>query len=99
MCWRWSVAANGRKDHAKTAGQKIACRWRLLGSSLKTTSLATRRKECAQIMANDIAFTGVRVAGMWRTLHAAVPAVAAIAATRTRRSATATTASVNRGTC
>jgi hypothetical protein len=73
-----------------------------------------QRKEGAEIMASINAFTGVGVAGMSRTLHVAdaAPAVAAhpafwahaagapadITPQRKRRNATATGASVDRGT-
>jgi hypothetical protein len=68
------------------------------------------RKEGAQIMTNINAFTGVGVAGMSRTLHAAEAAAvaahpafmawtaAAIAPQPKRRTAAATGASVDRGT-
>ena len=111
MCWRWSKAANRRKDHAKTAGQKIGCRFGLI----RLISRSTReRKEGAQIMANINAFSGVGVAGVSRTLHAAsaaaaaahpafwahvaAGAAAAIPPQRKRRTATATGKSVDRGT-
>jgi hypothetical protein len=111
MCSRWSRAANRRKDHAKTAGQKIGCGFGLI----RLASRSHREwKEGAQIMANINAFTGVGVAGMSRTLHAAsaaaaaahpafwthaaAGAAAAIPPQRKRRTATATGASVDRGT-
>jgi hypothetical protein len=111
MCWRWSKAANRRKDHAKTAGQKIGCGFGLIPLASRSPS---ERKEGAQIMANINAVSGVSVAGMSRTLHAASAAVAAahpafwahaaagaaaaIPPQRKRRTATATGKSVDRGT-
>ena len=74
----------------------------LVGSSLKITStFVFLRKEGAGIMVSINAFSGVGVAGMARTLHAA--AAAAVAAhpaftPRKRRTAAATGASVDRGT-
>jgi hypothetical protein len=70
------------------------------------------RKEGAEIMANINAFTGVSVAGVSRTLHAAeatavaahpafmayASGAAAIPPQRKRRTADATGASVDRGT-
>jgi hypothetical protein len=109
MCWRWSKAANRRKDHAKTAGQKIGCGFGLI----PLTSRSHReRKEGAQIMAKMNAFSGVGVAGVSRTLHAAsaaaahpafwahaaAEAAAAIRPQRKRRTAAATGKSVDRGT-
>jgi hypothetical protein len=106
MCSRWSKAANRRKDHAKTAGQKIGCSFGLIALASRSHR---ERKEGAQIMANINAFTGVGVAGMSRTLHAAAAhpafwthaaagAAAAIPPQRKRRTAAATGASVDRGT-
>ena len=67
-----------RKDHAKAAGQKIACAHTLLGSSLETAQSVTYERRVLTIMANINAFTGVGVAGMSRTLHVAeAPAAAA----------------------
>ena len=110
MCSRWSKAANRRKDHAKTAGKKFGCGFGLIPLASRSHR---ERKEGAQIMANINAFTGVGVAGMSRPLHAAsaaaaahpafwthaaAGAAAAIPPQRKRRTATATGASVDRGT-
>ncbi|WP_157897852.1 hypothetical protein [Mycolicibacterium rutilum] len=71
--------ANNRKDHAKTAGQKIACGFWLLRLASKSHPVGDVlvRKEGADVMNCNSAFTGVAVAGMSRTLHVAAAAVAA----------------------
>ncbi len=74
--------ANSRKDHAKTAGQKIACQFRVLtfNSQIRTTGRpSTSREEGVQIMVNFNAFPGVSggVAGMSWTLHVSGSAAAA----------------------
>ena len=62
-----------RKDRAKTAGQKIACRFCVLAFSLRSarSGASHRRKEGSDIMNAINTFTGVGVAGMSRTLRVA----------------------------
>ena len=72
-CWRWSEAANDRKDRAKPQVRKSLVRT-LLGSSLETApDCDLRERRVLTIMANINAFTGVGVAGMSRTLHVPRP--------------------------
>jgi hypothetical protein len=87
---------------AKHAGQKIACRVRLLRFSLEphfSRSAAASRREEGATMINVNAF-GVRpavTAGNAGSHHAAHAAAAALAASHKRRAAAATDASVDRG--
>ena len=98
-----SAAKPGAAGRHKGAGQKIACRVRLLGFNLEPQfsrpEAATAREEGAMMI--NVKTFGVceaALAGNTGSRHAAhAAAVAALAASRKRRFAAATDASVDRG--